>query len=110
MRADLLAIAAREAGADTSVTWADPSWLVEHLSDDRYQAFPMWDEVDDPWTHWFIPPRRSRRGFGTGAVEATVRDTLAWIGPRERRRTECGPSPEHEVELLAAWRESSAPS
>ena len=105
-RAGLLAMAAREARADTSVTWADPDWLVDQMGDERYQAFPMWDEVDDPWAHRFDSSKAMGAGLRNRSVDVTVRDTLSWdrsLGPGTDR--ECGLSLEREADLLAQWRQ-----
>jgi 2'-hydroxyisoflavone reductase len=103
-RRGLLSIAAREGGVDTTVTWADPSWLVAQLGDDRYRAFPMWDEVDEPGAHWFDSSKAIAAGLRNRSVDETVRDTLTWdrsLGEDADRA--CGLSPEREAELLAAW-------
>lgn len=107
-RSDLLATAARTSGGDTAVTWADPAWLVSQLGDDRYQAFPMWDEVDDPWTHMFDSRKAVGAGLRSRSVDETVRDTLTWDRSRgEAAERPCGLSSEREAELLAAWRQTS---
>ncbi len=106
-RKALLANAARESRSDTAVTWADPAWLVEQLGDDRYEAFPMWDEVDDRWTHWFDSRKAVEAGLRNRSVDETVRDTLAWDRARGAdAKRPCGLSPERERELLTAWRET----
>ena len=107
-RSDLLATAARASGAGSAVTWADPAWLVAQLGDDRYQAFPMWDEVDDPWTHMFDSRKAVEAGLKSRSVDETVRDTLTWDRSRgEEAERPCGLSREREAELLAAWSQRS---
>jgi 2'-hydroxyisoflavone reductase len=111
-RGGLLSTATREAGADTSVVWADPQWLVEQLGDDRYQAFPMWDEPDEPGapgSHLLDPSRAIAAGLRNRAVDETIRDTLTWDRSRGPDATrECGLTTEREKALLDAWRVRSA--
>lgn len=108
-RGGVLTVAARESGADTAVTWVDPTWLVEQLGDDRYQTFPMWDEVDDAGVHWYDSSAAVAAGLRNRSVDETVRDTLSWDGSRgDDVARGCGLPPEREAELLAAWRQRPA--
>ena len=110
-RGGLLSLAARQGGAGTAVTWADPAWLVDQLGDDRYQAFPMWDEVDDAGLHWYDSGTAVAAGLRNRSVDETVRDTLAWDGSRgEDADRACGLAREREAELLTAWRRRSTAS
>lgn len=100
----LLELARADAGADTSITWADGDWLGAQLGDAKYEAFPLW-VPEEPGSHLLDPARAIAAGLDTRPVAETVSDTLAWDRSREQRwPMAAGLAPEGEAELLAAWR------
>ena len=94
----MIELARAEAGADTTVTWADGDWLGEQLGDDKYDAFPLW-VPEEPGSHLFDPTAAIEAGLDNRPVAETVRDTLAWDRTREQAwPMEAGLSPEREAE------------
>jgi 2'-hydroxyisoflavone reductase len=102
-RAGVLNAAIGASGADTSVTWADGSWLHAELGEDRDRAFPMWDP-DERGFHRYDSSRAVAAGLATRPLADTVRDTIAWDADRGNEADRgCGLDPDRERELLAAW-------
>jgi 2'-hydroxyisoflavone reductase len=103
---DVVRTARDAAGADTTVEWADESWVLD-LGDDRERWFPMW-HPHLPGFHAYDASKAKAAGLRPRPFEETIADTLAWDRDRGFPPLETGLGPEKERELLAAWRERAA--
>jgi 2'-hydroxyisoflavone reductase len=113
----LLATSKKVSGSDATFTWVDQAFLTE-------QNVRPWADLPA----WFPPPEGMTRpsicgnkraveaGLTFRALDATVRDLLAWYkaeaesapaaGTETRRRRRPGLTREREREVLAAWHAS----
>lgn len=96
-----LPLVCEEAGAGTSLTWVDRSFLESQLGDDLDEAFPQRD-YPSQGLHQYDARRAIAAGLTHRPLQETIADTLAW--DRDRGPLEAGISFEREQELLATWR------
>jgi 2'-hydroxyisoflavone reductase len=106
--AEMLDVCRGVARSDASVTWAEPSFLLEQ-GVEPWSELPLWIPGEE--TAGFM--RRSMRkaldaGLTLRPVADTVRDTLAWDAERGRPDLQAGLPREREAEVLAAWHARAA--
>lgn len=100
---EVLAAAAKVAGSEPDLVWADEPWLLEHV-EDATEAFPMWEPGPDGQAEIDVS-KGIAHGLVHRSLEETVRDTLAWDLERgEAQPLGTGLTREREAELIAAWR------
>ncbi len=112
---EMLEIARTVSGADATLTWVDPEFLLQHKL-----AFPVWGapEVAKGAPHAPLPTRHNihqvstERSVAAGltytSVSDTTRDTLEWwktLTPERQSNTRAFVDPAREAEVLAAWHE-----
>lgn len=96
-----------EAGRAVAGSDAEPVWVPEAFLLERevapFTEVPMW--VPAAWAGLMqaSSERAHAAGLSTRAVEATVRDTLAWDRERGEPELQAGLDAARERELLAAW-------
>ncbi len=103
----LLETAQRISGSDARVSWADEAWLLGQ-GVAEWSDMPVWVPESDPeMTGFFDVPvaRAVAAGLTFRPLEATVRDTLAWLATRPADHAwRAGLTRAREAELLAALR------
>lgn len=106
----VLADCAELAGSDSTVTWVDDDFLVEH-GVGPWSELPLWVPAKDSGGLWDQDTSAAERaGLRCRPVLQTAADTLDWLRsgaapqPMEAPRTgPAGLDPAREVELLTAW-------
>lgn len=99
-------LAGTEHGPDTSVTWVDESFLIDH-NVGPWMELPLWlgAEGDHAWD--IDTTGAERDGLRTRPLLESAADTLRWLrdtGQDEDPRIgKAGLDPAKEKELLAAW-------
>ena len=95
-------------GAGAEVEWCDEAFLLE-AGVKPWSELPLWVPESDASTRGLMRIDLSRAlaaGLTFRALEATVRDTLAWSTTRPPGPRRAGLDAEREFELLARWHAS----
>ena len=99
----LEATASAVAPPGTTLTWVDPTWLVEQGMNGM--SLPLWTEGTAEWLMALDPSAACATGLRPRPLEDTVRDTAEWARERDDvLRPEWGLPPKREKELLSRWR------
>jgi nucleoside-diphosphate-sugar epimerase len=95
-------------GSDATITWADPTFLLE-TGVEPWSELPLWLPGDE---NAGFHRRRFDRALAAGLelrpIAETVRDTLAWDRERGLPELVAGLSRDREGEVLASWHASAA--
>jgi 2'-hydroxyisoflavone reductase len=102
---DVLESARSVGAADTTLTWADPDFVLR-LGDDHESWFPMW-HPHLPGFHSYDAAKATRAGLRPRPLSETIADILAWDRERGFPPLEAGLPAEKERELLETWRARS---
>jgi len=105
----LLDTSKKVTGANTTVTWATPRFLIDNAvygekADGNY--LPIWapTEGEEAGSQLVSNARAVKKGMKFRTLETTIADTLAWANarpPEKNEKLRAGLSPEKEKELLA---------
>ncbi len=102
---ELLDTSRRVSGSAAQVTWAEEGWLLGQ-GVAAWSDMPVWVPEFDPETAGFfdVPVARAvAAGLASRPLEATVRDTLAWLATRpDDHAWRAGLTRAREAELLTA--------
>lgn len=102
---ELLETSRRVSGSDARVTWAEEGWLLGQ-GVAAWSDMPVWVPESDPEMAGFfeVPVARAvGAGLSFRPLEATVRDTLAWLATRPADHAwRAGLTRAREAALLAA--------
>lgn len=111
----LLETSQEHAAAKSSLVWVDKEFL-KAQGGEAGLNLPIWVPPGEPGYEGFAQVSGQKAidtGLTTRPLSDTVRDTLAWWRelPEERRsKLRAGLALEREKELLAAWKEKTAPA
>jgi 2'-hydroxyisoflavone reductase len=105
---DLLETAALVVGRpDPLVRWVSLEFMLEHgLA--GWEALPWWAPPAELGVTRFDAARAFAAGLEARPVQESFRDGWAWDRTRPRDALRVGLTPEHEAELLDAWRSWTA--
>lgn len=102
------------APAGTSLVWAEGAWL-EAQGVTPWSELPLWVGTGQPGFHAASIARAVATGLHTRPLEATLRDTAAWLAsappppaPGPVARPAVGLAAEREADLLARWAHATA--
>lgn len=99
---DVLEAARTVDGADTTIAWADPEFVLG-LGEQHESWFPMW-HPHLPGFHAYDAAKATAAGLRPRPFAETIADLLAWDRERGLPPLGAGMTPEKERELLRAWR------
>lgn len=102
---ELLRTSAAEAGADTTVAYADDDFVRSNglVGSEESDPFPL-ITPDEPNFHLFATDRAEAAGLTCRPLAETVRDTLTWDDERGAPwPLQVGLPSDREAELLASW-------
>lgn len=99
-------------GSDARFVWLDETFLLSHDAQ-PFTEMPLWLPASSSGFNQFDVSKAIRAGLTFRPLDATIRDTLAWLrGLNDEQRTKMaargeGMSASREAELLAAWRHTA---
>lgn len=103
-RSELLDTCRRVTGSGAELVWVDPGFLAEH-GVEQWLELPIW--LNEPEYAALQSTPRAKAlaaGLRTRPLEATARDTLAWVRRGEAPAdAPAGLDPEKEQRVLDAW-------